>query len=159
MYSILLSAAILTTIFATNDMEIDFKDCIRSSVITIHVENDDMKEKINKRIPAGTVNFKAGTGDTIHTYSKLTKGDYVFVKLDMFSAGKIFVYRYSSVKDDNMTAMLPDMHGELYNEGFTKCVEYSNATINNDEPPYNKSTADPESTLPAHVRRKTDVDL
>ncbi|WKY02275.1 hypothetical protein Q1695_015926 [Nippostrongylus brasiliensis] len=144
MYSILLSAAILTTIFATNDMEIDFKDCIRSSVITIHVENDDMKEKINKRIPAGTVNFKAGTGDTIHTYSKLTKGDYVFVKLDM---------------DDNMTAMLPDMHGELYNEGFTKCVEYSNATINNDEPPYNKSTADPESTLPAHVRRKTDVDL
>ncbi|VDL63136.1 unnamed protein product [Nippostrongylus brasiliensis] len=144
MYSLLLSAAILTTIFAINDMEIDFKDCIRSSVITTHVENDAMKEKINKRIPAGTVNFKAGTGDTIHTYSKLTKGDYVFVKLDM---------------DGNMTAMLPDINGELYNEGFTKCVEYSNATINNDEPPYNKSTAEPESTLPVHVRRKTDVDL
>ncbi|WKY02276.1 hypothetical protein Q1695_015927 [Nippostrongylus brasiliensis] len=156
MFSIVLSAAILTTIFAD---DIDFNNCIRSPETSLLMNNKSTLDRIFKKIPRNILHYRPEVEDVVYSYMKFTPPMYVFVMIEQLSLHGIKYYQYGAVNNGTMTRMMPDHYGTIYNAGLTKCTEYSNDTENNDEPPYEESTGNPESRIPAHVRRKRYVDL
>ncbi|VDL76907.1 unnamed protein product [Nippostrongylus brasiliensis] len=76
MFSIVLSAAILTTIFAD---DIDFAGCIRSPETSINVTDKSTIKEIKKRLPRDA--YTPVVDDVVYSYMKFTPPMYVFMKL------------------------------------------------------------------------------
>ncbi|WKY02278.1 hypothetical protein Q1695_015928 [Nippostrongylus brasiliensis] len=154
MFSFVLSAAILTTTFAD---DIDFTGCIRSPETSVNVTDKSTMKEIKKRLPRDA--YTPEVNDFVTSYMKYTPPMYVFMKLSRDYRPGYSDYQYGAVNNGTTTKMVNDYAGNMYKMGLEKCAEYSSATRNNDEPPYDESTGNPESKIPPNIRRKRFVDL